>query len=195
MNLTIRSHHTTVFAGFNEHATKKLERLERLLPKVGDVIVEVEHEETRSAAHRYAVQVTVHSGTSILRAEERGADPQIALDLAADVLSRQARRHKKRLHDRHPHGAKEAAADALNFVPAPASRGDETPDEEDEYVQGNIVRVKHFDAPAMSHEDALIQMDLLGHDFFLFLDAATKDYAVIYKRRDGEFGLLSPRRG
>ena len=194
MNLIIRSHHTTVFAGFNEHATKKLERLERLLPKVGDVIVEVEHEETRSVADRYAVQVTVHSGTSILRAEERGADPQIALDLAADVLSRQARRHKKRLHDRHPHGAKEAAADALNSVPAPASR-EEPPVEEDEYVQGNIVRVKHFDAPAMSHDDALIQMDLVGHDFFLFLDAATNDYAVIYKRKDGEFGLLSPRRG
>lgn len=196
MNLTIRAHHTTVFAGFNEHATKKLERLERLLPKVGDVIVEVEHEETRSAAHRYAVQVTVHSGGSILRAEERGADPEIALDLAAEVLSRQARRHKKRLDDRHhPHGVKEAAADALNTVPVPAFGEQEPADEEDEYVLGNIVRVKHFEAPSMSHEDALIQMDLLGHDFFLFLDAATKDYAVIYKRKDGEFGLLSPRRG
>jgi putative sigma-54 modulation protein len=194
MNLTIRSHHTTIFEGFNEHATKKLERLERLLPKVGDVIVEVAHEETRSAADRYAVQVTVHSGPSILRAEERGADPKIALDLATDVLSRQARRHKTRLHDRHPHGAKEAVAAALNAAPR-ESGGPEPTDEEDEYVLGNIVRVKHFDAPSMTHEEALIQMDLLGHDFFLFLDAATKDYALIYKRKDGEFGLLSPRRG
>ncbi len=193
MNLTIRSHHTTVFPGFDEHATKKLERLERLLPRIGEVVVEVEHEETRSAAHRYAVQVTVHAGASILRAEERGADPQIALDLAADVLSRQARRHKKRLHDRHhPHGAKEAVAEAVNAAPRsgePAMR-----DEEDEYVLGNIVRVKHFDTAPISHEDALIQMDLLGHDLFLFLDADTNEYAVIYKRKDGEFGLLSPRR-
>lgn len=194
MNLTIRSHHTSVFEGFNEHATRKLERLERLLPKVGDVIVEVAHEETRSAADRYAVQVTVHSGPSILRAEERGADPTIALDLATDVLSRQARRHKKRLHDRHPRGAKEAVAEALNAVPTAAGEPDGS-DEEDEYVLGNIVRVKHFDAPSMTHEDALIQMDLLGHDFFLFLDASTKDYALLYKRKDGGHGLLSPRRG
>ena len=194
MNLTIRSHHTTVFEGFNEHATKKLERLERLLPRVGDVIVEVEHEETRSMAHRYAVQVTVHSGRSILRAEERGADPKSALDLAADVLSRQARRHKKRLHDRHhPHGAKEIVAEVLNAAP-PAAGEPEAADEEDEYVLGNFVRVKHFDTAPMSHEEALLQMDLLGHDFFLFLDASTKDYALIYKRKDGEFGLLSPRR-
>jgi putative sigma-54 modulation protein len=194
MNLTIRSHHTTVFADFNEHATRKLERLERLLPRIGDVVVEVEYEETRSASHRYAVQVTLHTGPSILRAEERGADPQIALDLATDVLSRQARRHKKRLHDRHhPHGAKEAVAAAVNTVPR--STGEPaTPDEEDEYVLGNIVRVKHFETAPMSHEDALIQMDLLGHDLFLFLDADTNEYAVIYKRKDGEFGLLSPRR-
>jgi putative sigma-54 modulation protein len=195
MNLTIRAHHTSVFPTFNEHAAKKLERLERLLPRVGDVIVEVAHEETRSAAHRYAVQVTVHSGRSILRAEERGADPESALDLAADVLSRQARRHKKRLDEKHhPPGAKEAVADAMNAAPPTPGR-QEPPDEEDEYVLGNIVRVKHFDAALMSHEDALIQMDLLRHDFFLFLDSATQDYALIYKRKDGEFGLLSPRRG
>ncbi len=194
MNLTIRTHHTNVFEGFSEHAEKKLERLERLLPRVGDVIVEVEHEDTRSAADRYAVQVTVHAGSSILRAEERGADPTIALDLAAEVLSRQARRHKKRLDERHhPPGAKERLADALNAAPRVA-REPEIPDEEDEYVLGNIVRVKHFDTPPMTHEDALIQMDLLGHDLFLFLDSATQDYAVVYKRKDGEFGLLSPRR-
>jgi putative sigma-54 modulation protein len=190
MNLTIRSHHTTVFEGFNDHATKKLERLERLLPKVGDVTVEVAHEETRSAAHRYTVQVTVHSGASILRAEERGPDPTIALDLAADVLSRQARRHKKRLDDReHRRGAKEIAAETLN-----ATGGPESADEQDEYVLGNIVRVKHFDMAPMTHEEALVQLDLLGHDFFLFLDAATKDYALLYRRKDGKFGLLSPRR-
>jgi putative sigma-54 modulation protein len=191
MNLTIRSHNTSVYEGFSEHATKKLDRLERLLQNVGDVIVEVKQEETRSAAHRYAVQVTVHAGRSTLRAEERGADPRVALDLVADVLSRQARRQKKRLDDReHARGAKEAAAETLN-----AAGGPEAQDQLDEYVLGNIVRVKHFDAPAMTREEALVQLDLLGHDFFLFLDAATRDYALLYKRKDGKFGLLSPRRG
>ena len=120
MNLTIRSHHTNVFPSFNEHTEQKLERLSRLLPRVDDVIVEVEHEATRSAAQRYSVQVTVHSGSAVLRAEERGADPMLALDAAADVLSRQARRHTERLHDRHDAAhIKETVADAVNGEPVP----------------------------------------------------------------------------
>jgi putative sigma-54 modulation protein len=190
MKLTIRSHNTTVFPGFEEHAEKQLARLERLLPRVDDVIVEVAHEETRSLAHRYVVQVTVHAGTAILRAEERGADPRAALDVAADVLARQSRRHKKRLHDRqHAPGAKETAAAAL-AAPQPGDG-----DEGEEYLSGKVVRVKHFEAKPMSQEEALAQMDLVGHDFFLFLDAATNDYAVVYKREDGDYGLLAPKRG
>ena len=191
MKLTIRTHHTSAFDDFHEHAEERLGRLERLLPRVDDVIVDVGHEETRSAAHRYAVQVTVHSGTSILRAEERGADPRMALDLAATTLSRQARRHKKRLNDRnHGHAAKEAAAAVMG---APETEADD--EEVDEYVLGKVVRAKHFEAKPMSQEEALAQMDLIGHDFFLFLDAATSDYALLYKRKDGDYGLLAPRRG
>jgi putative sigma-54 modulation protein len=57
------------------------------------------------------------------------------------------------------------------------------------------VRVKEFDATPMSEEEALAQMDLLGHDFFVFLDTRTGEFAVLYKRRDGDYGLLTPRRG
>ena len=194
MHVNIRSHHASVPTSFTGHAEQKLARLERLLPRVDEVIVEVAYEETRAAAHRYDVQVTVHSAGAILRAHERAAEPEIALDLAADVLARQARRHKKRLYERHhPHGAKEATAEMLN-TPPPVVRPTAPPDEEDEYVMGNIVRVKHFEAPVMSHEDALVQMDLVGHDFFLFIDEGTKEFSVLYKRKDGEFGLLAPKR-
>jgi putative sigma-54 modulation protein len=190
MNLKIRGHHTTVFDDLREHAEKKLSRLERLLPRVDDVVVEVEHEETRSAAHRYAVQLTVHSAGSILRAEERAADPRQAFDAATEIVSRQARRHKKRLHDRHRAGSPE-------YEPPvePAALEPEDDEEFDEYLLGKVVRVKHFEAKPMSQEEALAQMDLIGHDFFLFLDAATRDYALIYKRKDGDYGLLAPRRG
>lgn len=195
MHVNIRSHHAALPADFSDHAEKRLARLERLLPRVDDITVEVAYEDTRSVGDRYDVQVTVRSAGSILRAEERASEPSVALDVAADVIARQARRHKKRLYDsHHPHGAKEAAADLANAV-APEPRPAAPPDEEDEYVMGNIVRVKHFAAPVMSHEDALVQMDLVGHDFFLFLDEATKEFAVLYKRRDGEFGLLAPKRG
>src|SRR5512135_60614 len=66
MKLTIRSHNTTAFDDFQKHAEKRLARLDHLLPRVDDVVVEMRHEETRQASHRYAVQVTVHAGSSIL---------------------------------------------------------------------------------------------------------------------------------
>lgn len=194
MNITIRTHHTSIFDDFAPHAEERLARLERYLPRVDSVVVEVEHEETRSVGHRYAVQVTVHSGGSILRAEERGADPRAALDAAADVLASQARRHKKRLHDRHQHqhGGKEDAAEIVNAAAADVEPdGDE---ETAEYLLGKVVRVKHFEAKPMSQEEALAQMDLIGHDFFLFLDAGSSEYALLYKRKDGDYGMLAPRR-
>ncbi len=193
MKLTIRTHNTSAFDDFHERAEKRLARLDHLLPAGNDGVVEGGHEETRQAAHRYAVQVTVRAGNSILRAEERGADPRVALDVVADVLARQARRHQKRLRDRnHASITKEAAATAALGAPAATPDADE---EVDEYVLGRVVRAKHFEAKPMSQEEALAQMDLIGHDFFLFLDSASNDYALLYKRKDGDYGLLAPRRG
>jgi ribosomal subunit interface protein len=192
MNLTIRTHHTSLFDDFEAHAVKKLARLERWLPRLHDVVVEVEHEETKAAAHRYVVQITVHAGGSILRSEERAADPRMALEQAAEVVSRQAQRHKARLRDRQ-HGAKGAEAPGIEREPRAAT--DLADDEVEEYVLGNIVRVKHFEAKPMSLEEALAQMDLLGHDFFLFQDATSGEYALLYKRKGGDYGMLAPKRG
>lgn len=195
MNVTIRGQHTTIFDDFAAHAEKRLARLERYLPRVDDVVVEVAHEETRSAAHRYAVQVTLHAGGSILRAEERGADPRAALDAAADLLSGQARRHKARLRDKHRriHGGKEAAAELANTPTAPFEP--DSDEEVEEYLLGKVVRLKRFEAKPMSQEEALAQMDLIGHDFFLFLDSGSNEYALLYKRKDGDYGMLAPQRG
>ena len=126
MNLNIRAHHTRVSDDLREHAEKKLARLERYLPRINDVTVEVEHEETRSVAHRFAVQITVHAAGAILRSEERAADPQAALDLAAEVLGRQAQRHKKRLVGRH------RAGDFRDIAPEPEPVEDIEPEGEDE---------------------------------------------------------------
>jgi putative sigma-54 modulation protein len=191
MNVTFRSHHTSIDSDLKEHAEKKLARLERYLPRVDDITVEVTREETRAASQRCAVQITVRSGGSILRGEERAAEPQAAFDRAAEVISRQAQRHKKRLDGRRHSGAsKELVSDMANAAPAGSAPESDVAD----YVEGDVVRVKRFDAKPMSQEEALAQMDLLGHDFFLFLDRRTNEFAVLYKRKDGHFGLLSPDR-
>lgn len=187
MNLTIRTRHTRLFDDFEPLAAEKLARLERWLPRLAEATVEVSHEETRSSADRYCVQITVHAGQTILRAEERAADPRTALEEAADVLARQARRHKTRLGDRHHDAKLKESTISAAF--------DEREIADDEYVAGKIVRTKRFEAKPMSTEEALAQMDLLGHDFFLFMDAASGEYALLYKRDDGDYGLLAPQRG
>lgn len=192
MNLKFRSHNTTISDDLRDYTDKKLSRLARLLPRIDDVAIELTHEETRSAVHRYRVQITVHAANSVLRGDERAADPKSALDLATDVVVRQARRHQKRIHDRHRDGASKEYAAAIAATPAEPAAADA--EHEEEYAGGHVVRTKRFDAKPMSEEEALAQMDLLGHDFFLFLDAATREFAVLYKRKDGDYGLLSPRR-
>lgn len=191
MNVKYRAHNTEIGDDVREYAERKLTRLERILPRIDDVIIEVEQQDTRSAGARFRVEVTVHSAGAMLRGDQRGGDPRSALDMAIDVVDRQARRHQKRLIDRHQRGT--AAADRATATRNAAAADDA--DEYSEYVAGKVVRVKTFEAKPMSEEEALAQMDLLGHDFFLFLDAHTGDYALLYTRKDGDYGMLTPKRG
>jgi ribosomal subunit interface protein len=124
MNLTIRGHHTHVDDRFRDLAEKKLARLERYLPRIDSLVVEVEHEETRAAQHRFEVQIALRSGPASLRAQERGADPAAALERAADALARQARRHKERLDGRHRAGP---GKDELEPAPIPIESEEQPP--------------------------------------------------------------------
>ncbi len=189
MNLIFRSHHADVDDELKAYAETKISRIEKLLPRVADVVIEFEHQETRLAGQRHRAEITVHSAVAMLRAEERAAEPRAALDKTIAVVMQQARRHSKRLHERHREaGGKQQASDIAN-APAPGDAID------DEFAPAKPLRVKTFEAKPMSQEEALAQMDLIGHDFFLYLDAATSDYALLYKREDGGYGLLAPRRG
>jgi putative sigma-54 modulation protein len=193
MNLTYRARNTTIDNEFKEAAEARLAKLERWLHGIDSTAVVVTHEATRTAAHQYSVEVTVHSGGLILRADERGPDARAALDVAGDALARQAQRHRERLNARHRKG-RDKAADAEVTAAAPGGRPAASDASADEYIAGKVVRVKQFEAKPMSQEEALAQMDLLDHDFFLFLDAASGQYAVVYKRKDGNYGLLAPTR-
>jgi ribosome hibernation promoting factor len=194
MDITIRSHHTQAVDGLREHAEKKLARLERYLHRVGEVVVEVEHEETRAASDRFGVRIAVRAGATVLRAEERSADPRAAFDAAAAVLSRQAERHGKRLQSRHRGpGGKEAEVGEGEAVAGAGRRRRRSGFDEhaaDERIGGKVVRVRRSDAKSMSAEEALEQMELMGEEIFLFIEAGTLAYAALYRRRDGELGMV-----
>jgi len=185
MELTFRARHVPVTDSLREYTSRKLSRLGRYLPLVDEAVVELEQEGGENA-HRYVVQLTVNCNGTYLRAEERGPRLLAAIDAASDVLSRQVRRFKERsyLSERRA-SAKETA------------RGERPPLEEDEVeeelVLGKVVRVKRFPMKPMSEEEAVEQMELLGHDFFLFFDADANTYALLYRRRESDYGMIIPQ--
>jgi putative sigma-54 modulation protein len=189
MELTFRSRHVPITDSLREHTTRKLSRLSRYLPLVDETIVDVEQEGGENA-RRYVVQLTVNCNGTYLRAEERGPRLLPVIDAAADVLSRQVRRYKDKLYHRDKHvKARGAALAGKAVVPKEVEEEEE---EQEEIVLGRVVRVKRFPVKPMTEEEAIEQMELLDHDFFLFFDADANTYAVLYRRRHGDYGMIIP---
>ncbi|KPK47925.1 MAG: hypothetical protein AMJ77_01645 [Dehalococcoidia bacterium SM23_28_2] len=191
MELTFRSRHVAITDSLREYAASKLSRLGRYLPMVDEAIIDLEQEGGENA-HRYVVQLTVNCNGTYLRAEERGTRLLPVLDAAADVLTRQVRRYKEKAYrsDRHLK-AREAAM--VGKVAAPEEVEEEEEQEvEEEIVLGRVVRIKRFQVKPMTEEEAIEQMELLGHDFFLFFDADADTHALLYRRRDGTYGMIIP---
>lgn len=156
-----------------EYARKKIERLSKRL-EISKAQIEIGRETTRSSGTRYVVQVTLDVGGSLIRSEKSGANIPAALDSVVDVLKRQIDRYKGRYLARR----KEVPAEEMELS---------LPEEEK-----RIVRVKRFPLKPMSPDEAVIQMELLDHDFFFFLNADTGKPSVVYRRRDGNYGLIEP---
>ncbi len=178
MNLIITGKNMEVSEQLKDYVERKLGRLDRYLPGIDEVRVELSEEPTKSEAHRQVVQVTTRSNNTILRAEERNADMFAAIDAVRDKLQRQVKRFKER-RVRVLERAQAAAASA------------EAPTERD-LTGPRIVRTKRFALVPMDEDEAIDQMELLGHDFFVFLNSGTNSVNVLYRRRDGNYGILQP---
>lgn len=185
MEITFRGQHVAIDDGFREHANSHLEKLERHLPMVDHATVDVRRE-AKGEIGRYIVQVTVNANGTVLRAEERNHDMTAAIDAATAVLDRQAKRFKERKvlrserrvdkEKRMPVAADEAAEPAL-----PPNT---------ELIEGNVVRLKRFNMKPMTEAEAIEQLEYLGHTFFLFHDADRDQLALLYRRRDGDYGMI-----
>ncbi len=170
---------------------KKVGRLPRYLDNLSDAEVIVGEEHTRRGADQQVVQLTVRANGTLLRAEERDGEMPAALDMAIDKIERRIERFK----GRHGHIKKgrTALGEAVSATQAGANgAGPALAEEEVEAPTYPIVRTKEFPVHPMQREDAVEQMEMLGHDFFVFWDADTKRMAVLYRRQDGDYGLLEP---
>lgn len=150
-----------------------------------DVVLRVDY--NRSNPDRRTCEVTVFVRDSVVRVSESADDMYAAIDLAADKVERQLRKYKTRIVDKRQHAQK---------VVPPAQTAEELeklleplPEEDDDL----LVREKYIDLKPMTEEQALVETDLLGHDFYVFLNAETGLVNVIYHRKNGGYGIIKPK--
>ncbi|MDR7856877.1 ribosome hibernation-promoting factor, HPF/YfiA family [Tissierella sp.] len=133
-----------------------------------------------SEKNRKIIEVTINLPGTIIRAEESTDDMYVSIDKAVDVLERQIRKYKTRLQNRYKN------SETIRFENvAPL-----TPEEEAD--RPKLVKKKRFSIKPMSSEEAILQMELLRHNFFVFMDANNEDVSIVYKRKDGNYGLIEP---
>ena len=182
MQVTIRGRNVEITSRLQEYVEKKVSKLDRYLPTIGEARMELSTEKTRSAQDSQVVQLTIRSKGAILRVEERNQDVFTAIDSVMDKMYRQIGRYKGKHKDRARASAEEADIG-----------GEELPIEaEAEEPAGRIVRVKSFRMVSINPEEAIEQMELLGHDFYVFFNAEAGAINVLYRRKDGNYGLIQP---
>jgi putative sigma-54 modulation protein len=189
MQLQVKGKGLSVTDALFDHAEAKLERLTRILPPWDDattVELELSVERNPKIAQAQIAEVTVRTKGPVLRVRESAEDMYAAIDLAARKLERQARRYRDRRKDHHGppmDEVPEILADQLEG----AGRA-----EEGEEPTPRLVKSKSFVMKAMTPEDAALQMDLLQHDFYVFRNSDDGEVNVVYRRRDGDYGLIEP---
>jgi len=163
------------------YVERKLGRLSRHLPNIVGFKVEIFEEKTKSPQQRFVVQATVDSSGTLLRSEGRGEDLFTAIDKVAATMNRQIEHYKGKLYDKGRGSSLARGEFAEEVVAAQPLR--------------KVVKVKRFAVKPMSVAEAIDQMELLGHDFFLFFNADTRELNLLYRRKDGNYGLIEPELG
>jgi putative sigma-54 modulation protein len=181
MELVLRSRNVDLPDPMREYIQKKLDRLENHFNNVGEARVEITRNETKSPQDKYVVQITLSSDNILLRAEEHEADIRAAIDAAAHVIDRQAKRYKDKRYMKRRRLIKHESGAAENIT-----------DGEDEDRPAKVVKLKRYNVQPMGVDQATEKMELLGHDFFFFFNADSDRFGVVYKRDDGDYGLIEP---
>ncbi|MBD5786339.1 ribosome-associated translation inhibitor RaiA [Cellulosimicrobium terreum] len=201
MEIVVVGRHTEVADRFRQHAEDKLAKVQQLSPSAQRVDVEVTHENNpRLSGVRERVELTVRAKGPVVRAEAAADDRFGALDLAMDKLAERLRRARDRRKDHRNHTV-DPPVDVRPFDPAehgtPAPPAPTTPHEPGEAVEtmlGDspvVVRQKLHTAEPMTMDDALYEMEMVGHDFFLFVDVETSRPSVAYRRQGWSYGVIA----
>ena len=182
MEITVSSRHTEVSELLRESTVEKIGRLGRFLEGMDRAEVHFSEEHTRRSADKEVCEVTLVGHGHHVRCKVSAPDGFAAVDLAVEKLEHQLHKLKTKLLKRsHSNGRKANG----NGTAPPVGAVDDEPD-----IQPRIVKTKAFQIKPMTPEEATLQMGLMGHDFFFFTNAETERAAVVYRRDDGDVGLI-----
>ena len=174
MRFVIVGRNIEVTDGLKEAVEEKLGKLDRFFAPDTEVKVTLSVEKERQK-----IEVTIPVKGSIIRSEQVSNDMYVSIDLVEEVIERQLKKYKNKLIDKQ----QDAAAFAQEYI-------------DKEYVDDDadvkIIRTKRFDVKPMDPEEACVQMELLGHNFFVFFNAETEQVNVVYKRKGNTYGLIEP---
>ncbi len=187
MNLQLKGRNITITEALRSYVDEKLAKLGKHLNSASTMEVELFCEKNPSIADNQVAEVTVFTKGPVLRAKGASTDMYASIDLVADKLSRQVKKYRSKLvsHNSHVRGSLPPEPAEVEMALAL--------EEEEEITEGpTIVKTKQFNIKPMSPEEAALQMEMVGHDFFVFRNSETNDTNVIYRRRDGDYGLIEP---
>lgn len=192
MNITVAGRNIAVTDALRSYVEEKMATATNVfdIPMNAEVVLRVEKNPSNPVPQ--VVEVTVFVKGAVVRVSEAAADMYVAIDMAADRVSRQLRKFKTRVIDRRQRAANarkevEQEIGELVAVEEPDALPEPEPEEDEE-----ILREKLIEFTPLSVDQALLQTDLLGHDFFVFTNVDTGDVNVIYRRKDGGYGILKP---
>jgi putative sigma-54 modulation protein len=189
VRLQIKGRNLSVKPNVEAYAVEKLGKLERLLADATRVELELSVEKNRSIAENQVAEATIWTKGPILRAPETSTDMRASIDLLTDKLERQVKRYKGKRQCRRG-GRPQPPVNEVLSVDVDIPPLDDDP-AEDEPV---IVKTKQFAVKPMTAEEALLQLELIGHDFFMFRNVDSNEVNVLYRRRDGNYGPIEPTR-
>lgn len=176
MRFTISGRNFEVTESLKNQIYSKLGKLERFFSK------DVEAQVTLSVERgRQKIEVTIPVKGGMIRAEKESTDMYVAIDLVEEAIESQLKKYRKKIVDRYQSG--------VNFAKEYVEHDEDEIEKEGEI---RIVKVKHFQFKPMDPEEACMQMELLGHDFFVFTNAQTDEVNVVYKRKNGTYGIIEP---
>jgi putative sigma-54 modulation protein len=180
MRLQVKGRNLEISEQIRTYAEEKLGKLDRLVSDPTRVELELAVEKNPSIADNHVAEATVWTKGPVLRARETSADMKASIDQLVSKLERQVKRYREKRRVAPRRHARDGGV-AAEAAPVEVEEGATT-----------IVKTKQFSVTPMSPEEAVLQLELVGHDFFVFRNAETETINVVYRRRDGDYGLIEP---